>query len=61
MVDMKATKYKTTVFLTSCKQPDGSTKSFKPGDVVEAKYITPESIDQYLKGGVLENVDEKVK
>jgi len=46
-------KYKTTVTMESVLLPDGTRKKFNPGDMIDEKYITSSSIDQYVKGGLL--------
>lgn len=55
---MKTRKFKTCVFMESVEQADGTRKAFKPGDIIEERYITPESIDQYINGGLLEELKD---
>lgn len=50
-------KFETKVLLTSPKI-EGKRYTFKPGDVVEEKYLTPDKIEAYLKSGIIKEVAE---
>lgn len=52
-------KFRTTVMMESMVMPDGTRKAFKIGDIIEERYITPESIEPYLKGCLLIEVKEE--
>jgi hypothetical protein len=52
-------KFKTTVRMESIIQPDGTRKAFNIGDIIEERYIAPESIDPYIKGCLLIEVKEE--
>lgn len=55
---MKNRKFRSKVTMESVLQKDGSRKVFKPGDIIEEQYISPDSIEQYLKGGIIEEIKD---
>jgi hypothetical protein len=53
-------KFRVKILITSHKI-DGVRYTFKPGDIMEEKYILPQRIEPYLKTGVFEEVSEDVE